>query len=158
MNGQLSKPGDVKKLLFSDREWAGFTWLLKVLAVYISAGVIITLAYRYTPAERYLSPFLVIVSFPVYVPMIALLLGIPAFNLCRAAVTRFESKSKALPVILAIIALFCACVIIPQIVLPGILPVFTSALAVLLILFIFLLGCWGTLKFIVNDIRAGIKK
>lgn len=158
MNRFVSKAVDVKNFLFSEKEWAGFTWLLKMLSVYLIAGILFTLAYEYTPARRYLEPFMIGAPFPIYVLVFGLLFGVPAFNLCRAAAARSQSKGKGIFFILLIMALFCAGVILPQIILPRLLPVFTSALVVLFIVIILLLGLLGILKFSVRDVIKGMEK
>jgi len=158
MNSFASKTVDVKNFLFSEKEWAGFTWLLKMLSVYLAVGILVTLAYEYSPARLYLAPMPNMASFPIYVLVFGLLLGVPAFNLCRAAAARFQTKGRAVFIILLIMALFCACVILPQIILPRLLPVFTSALVVLFIVIILLLGLLGILKFVLRDIIQVMNK
>lgn len=158
VNGLFSKVGDLRNFLFSGKDWAGFTWLLKILSIYITAATIITLLHEYTPARHYLAPLLISGPYPIYVLILGLLLGVPAFNLCRAAVARFPTKSRGLPILLTILALYCACVIIAQIILSRLLPVFTSALVVLFIVIILLLGLRGILKFLVKDVVQGMKK
>ncbi|HOD13114.1 MAG TPA: hypothetical protein PK307_00040 [Spirochaetota bacterium] len=158
MNWFVSKAVDLKDFLFSEKEWAGFTWLLKILSVYLAAGILLTLAYEHIPAMRRLEPFIIGASFPIYVLVFGLLSGVPAFNLCRTAAARFQTKGRAVFIILLIMALFCACVILPQIILPRLLPVFTSALVVLFIVIILLLGLLGILKFVLRDIIQVMNK
>lgn len=148
----------MKNFLFNEKEWSGFTWLLKLLIVYAAAGAVVTLLYNYSAtAKPYIAPLLYRISFPVYVLVFGLLLGVPAFNLSKAAVTRFSSMGKGLPILLAIIALYCTLVIIPQIILSRMLPIFTSVLVMLLFILLFLAGCGVVLRVVAGKFLKRIK-
>jgi hypothetical protein len=142
--------------LFSDREWSGYVFILKAVAAYIVLGAVLTLAGKHPSARACLEHLPGAAGFPVYVLIAALLLGVPAFNLCRAAVAKYKTKSRGLPAVLAVIAAFGACVIMPQLFLPRLFPVFTSVLGILFIVFFFLWGLWIVIVRIIRSIRRAL--
>jgi hypothetical protein len=155
MKTSLPRSAAIRNLLFSEKEWAGYIWLLKVLAVYFAAGIVVTLLYEYSPARQFIGRVLFGGAFPVYVLVIGLVLGVPAFNLCKASVERFP-KGRALSLVLLVIVLFCIFTVGLQFILPRVLPVFSSVLVLLLACFLFLLGCRVVIRKIVADIRGSM--
>jgi len=147
----------LRRFFFSDREWSGYIFILKALAAYIVLGAVLTLALTHPSARACLEYLPDAAGFPVYVMIAALLLGVPAFNLCRAAVAKHKAKSRGLPAVLAVIAAFGACVIIPQLFLPRLFPVFTSVLVLLFISFFFLWGVWFVVTRVIQGIRRSLR-
>ncbi|HNW29292.1 MAG TPA: hypothetical protein PKN50_12510 [Spirochaetota bacterium] len=152
----MKSPG-LRRRLFSDREWSGYVFILKAVAAYIVLGAVLTLAVTHPSARACLEHLPDAAGFPVYVLIAALLLGVPAFNLCRAAVAKYKTKSRGLPAVLAVIAAFGVCVIMPQLFLPRLFPVFTSLLGLLFVIFFFLWGLWIVIARIIRSIRRALK-
>ncbi len=149
--------GSGRRLFFREKEWSGFIWLLKIIAVYFALGFVLTMIIKHTPAGDYLGFMTWFGGFPVYLPVAGFILGLPAYHLCRAAVQKYKTKSRGLDVVLLFIALFGACVVIPQMFLPRVLPVFTSVLVFLFVSFFFLWGLGYTIVRAIRDIRKALR-
>lgn len=113
--------------LFSDREKEVLCQMLKAFGLLALLAVSLYLVYHYLHARGRLTIALIDPGIPVYLLMSASLAGVPVMNACAQVVARYPQR-RALPLLLAILALSTGSLIALQILLASLLPVLVAIL------------------------------
>jgi hypothetical protein len=114
-------------LVYQEKDKKGYKIIAGAAAAVLFPAVLLTLFHKEQYNIKFLNSFRLEEDFPVYVFMSAILLALPAYNISKNIISRFSDRRGALA-LLPVLILYVGITIIPQIFLPGTLPLFTDFL------------------------------
>lgn len=131
--------------LISPKDRSALSGLAVYIAILCGSALLCTILVTHEVWPDILIHLAMYGDFPVYLMLIALLLGIPAFNIAKRLLKE-KPRSRAITYFCLLLSLYVAACLLPQIALSALFPLYTRFLRGLFVVTVLVFGVYAAIR------------